>query len=461
MKNVLIVFAVGLLAACSTFHISPDQRPAESLPKEFSMYGEREAGPDRWWETFGSAELNRLVSESLSRNLTVRQAAARLKQANAVSVQSGSSGRLKADIEAAASAGKEGINSKSFHRESYSAGLGVSYELDFWGKIEGKINAAELNEAATAEELYTLKMTTAAEVVLRWLELAEVRQTITLLNRQVETNRKILELIELRFKRSQATALDVLQQRDVVAQAESLIPNEKAREKTVRHQLAVLLGKAPGTDLNLEVLTLPTPPALPATGLPTELLAKRPDIRSAGLKLQAADWTVAAAKADRLPTLRLTGTARYNATEVNNLFDNWLANLAGSLTFPLIDGGFRKAEVIRTKAVAEERLNRYREVILKALKEVEDALVQETAQVHFLVSLKRRLELSKSTKQEAGARYRKGLETYLPVLSAIINEQALERTILNAELKKLKYRVQLHRALGGDWMREKERINEQ
>ena len=127
---------------------------------------------------------------------------------------------------------------------------------------------------------------------------------------------------------------------------------------------------------------------------------------------------------------------------------------------PIIDGGFRKAEVERTKAVAEERVNSYRETVLTALKEVEDALVQEKHQDEFLVSLKKRLELSNDTKREAGARYRKGLETYLPVLTAIINGQTLERSILNAELIKLQYRVQLHRALGGNWFRIKEKGNE-
>jgi len=460
MKKFLVLVSALFLAACSTFHIKPETREVEPLPVEFSMYGEREVAPDKWWESFGSDELNKLIEASLSQNLSIKQAVARLKQAEAVSIQAGSSGRLNSEIDASASGGKEGINDKSFNRENYSAGIGVSYELDLWGKIEGNVKSAEFNEAATAEDLYTVRMTTAAEVALRWFELAEVHQIITLLEEQVQTNKKILGLIELRFKRSQATALDVLQQRDVVAQAESLIPNEKARQKTVLHQLAILLGKVPGSDLNLKVEKLPIPPTVPHTGVPADLLAKRPDIRSAGFKLQAADWTIAAAKADRLPSLKLTGSARYNSTEFDDVFDNWLANLAGSLTLPIIDGGFRKAEVERTKAIAEERVNAYRETVLTALKEVEDALVQEMHQDEFLLSLQKRLQLSKSTKQEAGARYRKGLETYLPVLTAILSEQSLERTILTAELTKLRYRVLLHRALGGDWMTEKEKENE-
>jgi len=106
MKKFLVLVSALFLAACSTFHIKPETREVEPLPVEFSMYGEREVAPDKWWESFGSDELNKLIEASLSQNLSIKQAVARLKQAEAVSIQAGSSGRLNSEIDASASGSK-------------------------------------------------------------------------------------------------------------------------------------------------------------------------------------------------------------------------------------------------------------------------------------------------------------------------------------------------------------------
>ncbi len=465
MKKYIVISSAALFAACSSLHITPDQRSMAPafMPEKFTLYGERESFEDKWWQSFESQELDGLISQALGQNLSIEQALARLQQARAVSIQAGSAGAVKVDAEGKTTQGRQRTeNNGESSVEDYSLGLSVSYEVDLWGRIAANTRVAELNEAATAEDLCTARMTIAAEVALRWLELAEVRQTITLLNDQVETNKKILGLIELRFKRSQATALDVLQQRQIVAQAENLLPPEKAREQTILHELAVLLGKVPGANLGIKAVSLPEIPVLPATGLPAELLSKRPDIRSSGLRLQSADWTISAAKADRLPALRLTGSARYNSNDFDSVFENWLATLAGSITMPLLDGGYRQAEVERAEAVAIERLASYRETVLGALKEVEDSLSLEKHQNDYINGLKKRLDLAGKTKSEAAARYRKGLETYLPVLTAILEEQRQQRDLVRAEFQQLEYRIQLHRALGGDWMKdEKENKDEQ
>ncbi|HIJ74413.1 MAG TPA: TolC family protein, partial [Candidatus Hydrogenedentes bacterium] len=146
---------------------------------------------------------------------------------------------------------------------------------------------------------------------------------------------------------------------------------------------------------------------------------------------------------------------RYGAEEWDLVFDNWMANLAGSLTGPIFDAGRRKAEIERTRAMAAERLAAYKETVAVAVREVEDALVRETKQRGYLDALRAQLAAAQASYNEALDRYRKGLNDYLPVLSALTAVQILERTLVQAEHDLLVYRVQLHLALGGAWMQQK------
>jgi outer membrane protein TolC len=185
-------------------------------------------------------------------------------------------------------------------------------------------------------------------------------------------------------------------------------------------------------------------------------LSARPDIRAAMLRLEAADWSVSGARADRLPTIRLTGSAAYQAGELDSLFDNWLFNLAAGLTAPLFDGRQRSAEVERRRAVVDEALAAYCRTILNAVREVENALVDEQKLREHLLGLNAQLSAARSALDEARQRYRSGLNDYLPVLTQLVSVQNLERTIINRTADLLVARVDLFRALGGGWPQELE-----
>jgi len=174
-------------------------------------------------------------------------------------------------------------------------------------------------------------------------------------------------------------------------------------------------------------------------------------VRQAGLRLRSADWSVSAARADRLPSIRLSASGDYANAEISDLFDDWYANLLGSITGPIFEGGRRKVEVMRTRAVVDERLAAYRETVLNAMKEVEDALVSEQKQQDYLAALERNVELSRYSYDEALNRYRNGQSQYLPVLVALVSRQSLERDCIAAQYDLLQYRINLYRALGGSW----------
>jgi NodT family efflux transporter outer membrane factor (OMF) lipoprotein len=288
-------------------------------------------------------------------------------------------------------------------------------------------------------------------VANRWVNIISQRMQKRLLERQLRTNLTLLELIELRFRMSMVSALDVYQQKQVVENIKAEIPLVEAEEQLLLHELALLLGKPTGTSLKISREEFPEPTEIPATGLPADLLSSRPDLRRAGMRLQAADWQVAAARANRLPAIRLTATAQYGKGDMDVLFDNWLLSLAGNLTAPIFDGGRRAAEVDRRQAFADENLSAYRQAVLTAIKEVEDALVSEVKQREHIKALEMVLVTARRALEEAGIRYRNGLTDYLPVLTQLLAVQNLERNLIRQQAILLNARVSLYRSLGGTW----------
>jgi multidrug efflux system outer membrane protein len=464
MKNSVYVKVVGpislavillLVTSCSPFKPQARPSPAGELPRTFSLYTAESQPLSRWWEVFNDPDLNALITQALSDNLTLKEAGSRLNQARALAVQAGSA--LYPDLTGTGGAfftrERTGDGSgKTVSNQDYFLGIISSYELDLWGRIRSGRESALLEATAAREDLNTVAMTLAAEVANRWINIISQRMQKRLLERQLQANLTYLELIELRFRKAMVSALDVYQQKQIVDDVRAEIPLVEAQEQLLRHELALLLGKLPQTVLNISREDLPEPVGIPATGLPADLLSARPDLRAAGMRLWAADWQVAAARANRLPAISLTGQARYGDGDLDVFFDNWLLNLAGNLTAPIFDGRRRAAEVDRSLAVVDENLAAYRQTVLTAIKEVEDALVSESKQREHIKGLEKVLDTARKALKQAGNRYRNGLTDYLPVLTQLLKVQALERDLIQQQTNLVGARISLYRALGGTWM---------
>lgn len=405
-----------------------------------------------WWTVFGDEQLNALMETALAGNLTIEQAAARLRQAEATAVKAGAARFPSLTGSGEGETTYTGSrNTSTVTTDSYSLGLRASYELDLWGRVASSRRAALRSMDASRFNLQTAAMTVSAETVRTYFQWQLLSARLELLNQQLEDRRKMLSVIEKRFKTSQADALDVLRQREQVAAAEAAIPPVRDALQAAGNALAVLTGRPPQTDLNLDVKPLPGLPPRPVAGLPADLLAMRPDLQSAWAELEQADWNVRAARAARLPAITLTGSLSTSDENVDNLFDNWIGNLAAGLAMPLIDGGSRRAEVRRTKAVSDEKIAAYREAVYGALAEVEDALSAEQAQQQKLEAVVRQSEYSAAAADEAYRRYTRGLETYFDALTSRTASQSQQISALTARYDLLAARIQLCRALGGDW----------
>ncbi len=453
--GVCMALNIGLVTVSCTPFLPITRTPLESdLPRAYSNLAEESTPQQRWWEAFNDQELNALIEAAMGGNLTLKEGWARLKQARALAVKTGAGFYPDFSIEASTAFGRQRTangQARTERVEQYAFGLLSHYELDLWGRIRSEQEATLLSASATREDLNTAAMTLAAAVIERWVRIISQRMQKQLLEQQLAANVTLLELVELRFRKSLASALDVFQQRQVVEKSRSQKPLIEQNERLLLHELALLLGKPPQSAPAIARESLKIPSDVPAVGLPAQLLTARPDIRAAALRLQAADWQVAAARAVRLPSIRFTAKGIYQANELDLVLDNWLFNLAANLTAPLFDGRRRAAEVERMRAVVAENLAAYRRTILTAMKEVEDALVSEEKLRQHIKGLEAQLGAAQSALNEARSRYRKGLNDYLPVLTALLTVQNLERELIQRKTDLIIARVNLYRALGGTW----------
>jgi NodT family efflux transporter outer membrane factor (OMF) lipoprotein len=447
---------LSLVTASCTSVIKEFFAPID-VPAQFSATG-TEAQADRWWLALQDENLNGLMAESLAGNLTLRMAWDRLAQARAVARKSGAD--LLPSLDGTAQLAHQTVKTAGTDNDSssiYSLGLAASYEIDLWGRVRAGQQAAEFDLLASREDLQAAAITLSADVATAWYQLLEQRQLSELLQEQIDINEKYLELVTSQFRNGQARATDVLQQRQILeaSRGEQIIT--RASQKLLEYQLAILIGKAPGIFVPPAATGPVDLPPMPDTGLPAQLMQRRPDIRKAYYQVQAADQRTAVAIADRFPRISLSAEAQTSDSNVRDLFDNWLANLAGNLSAPLFDGGRRAAEVDRTRGAAAEALHGYGQTILTSLKEVEDALFAESQQRNFLASLDKQLALSNQSMEQTKERYIYGDMDFLRFLTTILNHQSLQRSRISAGRQLIDYRISLYRALAGGWEMEEVR----
>jgi NodT family efflux transporter outer membrane factor (OMF) lipoprotein len=407
---------------------------------------------EAWWKDLGSPELDALMDEAFRSAPDLRTARARLEQARAAAAKSGAA--LWPSLTGAGDASQSWSKARGRNvvdTDAYGLSLAASYELDLWGRVDALRRADALAAAAGLEDLRTAALSLSGEIAQAWISLCSARRQLDVLKAQQKTNTDIESALALRFANSLASALDVLQQREAVAETSRRIIDQQAEIVRLENRLNLLLGKRPGA-LDLSSATdLPRPLDLPDAGLPADLLANRPDIRSAWQRVMESGWDVAAAQADRLPALRLTGRFEQDGSDVERIFDNWLASLAASLTAPLFDGGSRAAEVRRQEAIREERLAVYEKTVFTALSEVDSGVSDVLRQAEVLDALELQFDAARSALESARIRYRNGVLEYDNVLSLLLKVQQLERSRIQERAALLTLQTGLCRALGRGW----------
>jgi outer membrane protein, multidrug efflux system len=456
-----VIASVGAIS-CAVHKPVRNPPPPVPVPDAYQSSGATGALPERWWQAFGDRQLDQLVELALKGNLQLQGSWARIAQARAAARQAGAGRWPQVNASARASRGSNRLNFGDqppieFTQNQFVASVEATYEVDLWQRVGSQAKAAVRDLEASRYDLEAMAISLAAEISEAWFDGLAQRELRDLLTVQLETNSTFVELVTMRFEQGLgASAADVFQARQQVVGTRAQLSLIEAREQTAAYRLAVLVGRAPGALAVAEHSELPELPDLPGAGVPADLLLRRPDVRAMGRRVEAADWRLAAAVAERLPRLSLAGSVSLQDNSLANFIATPLYNLAANLLAPLFDGGLRAAAADRSRAVVAELAASYGQILLQALFEVETALVLEKAQLAHIEDLKQQVEISVETLAETRNRYREGITDFLPVITALRSLQAAEQSLLSARRQLLSYRVQLCRALGGTWTGELE-----
>lgn len=430
---------------CASLVVETESPPV-AVPERFGGVGGNLPQAARWWEAWGDAELTRRVERALAANLSLEAAWETLREAEAVARREGAARWPTLEAEFSGGERREDGASSS----EYSAGLAAEYEVDLWRRVGAAASAAEFRAAASEAEVQAAALSLAAEVTVTYFQLIEARQQRDLLEAQLKTNGKVLTSQKARFSGGLVRSADVLRQQQLVENTRGQLALLEMRIALLQHTLAVLEGRAPGSGAEVTPEALPELPAMPRTGVPAELLQRRPDLQAAWARLRAANEDVAVAVAARFPRITLGASLETVAEDPSGLFDDWIRSLSGQVLAPLFDAGGRRAEVDRNEAVARRLLAEYGQTALEALREVEDALVRERRQAERLASLVEQQRLAQEAYRRLLNEYLNGVTEYLGALTALNQAQQLERDLLEARRLLAEYRVAVYRALGGN-----------
>ena len=449
------LLAACLLAACAT--PGEPTRVEVALPAQWSETSAGQAMVQRdWWRSFQSDELVRLVDQALAGSPDLAIAAERVRQAEIAVRSAGAS--LFPSLSLGGSTGARrsdpGPGEGATNSESSGVSLGVSYEIDLWGRLAAGVRGAEASLAGSRHDLDAARLSLTTAVADAYFQVIALRVRLGIARDNLALAERLLAIVEVRYRNGAASALDLSRQRStVLAQRAALLPLQ-VQERQTLSALAILLGRVPqGFDVQAAALE---PLAVPdvGAGLPSELLTRRPDLASAEAQLAAADADVDAARAALLPSIQLSGSAGLASAALLSLANpGTTLAVTASIAQSLFDGGRLRGQVELTESQRRQLVETYRKAVITALKEVEDALGnaargrdQEQAQLAIRDEARRALSL-------AELRYREGADELATLLDAQRTLFSAQDQLAQVRLSRLTASLDLFKALGGGWQR--------
>ncbi|MGK2286827.1 efflux transporter outer membrane subunit [Pedomonas sp. V897] len=445
--------AVLALAACAPSLQEPPRTAELAVPGQFQAIAAGEAGDfadTDWVESFGSPTLTALVREALEHNRDLRAASARVAQARARARISGADLWPQIGLEAETVQSRTGLGSGGDSDATYRVGLGVTWEADLWGRLASQQRSAALTAEAAAQDYAAARLSLAGQVAEGWFSLIVAQQQFDLATRTVETYARSEQIVRERHRIGMATDLDLSLAVSNRQSAEALLRQREQQLREARRQLEVLLGRYPAAELAGGDV-LPALPERPGTGVPAEVLARRPDLQAQFSRLMASRYGVAAAQRALLPRLTLTGSIGDSGTSLSDALDfkQVLATIIGNLTQPLFQGGRLRANVDLSRAQEDEAVQSYAQTVLKAMREVEDALGAETLLGSREAALEEAARQAAAAERLAEVQYTTGLTNLLTLLDSQRRNLEAQSQLLDVRQVRMNNRVRLHVALGG------------
>ncbi len=454
---VVCVWAVLALAACS---VGPAyKRPDIPPPAQW-----REAPPSDaaaavwpradWWHGFGSQVLDDLIAEAQRSNDDLAAAIARIEEADAQARIAGAALLPSVDLGADASrqrAQVARVGPATFN--SFSPVLSASYELDFWGKNRALRAAARATALASHYDKETVALTVISSVASTYFQALEFRDRLNVARDNLANSEKILHGLRQQQLAGIATGLDVAQQETAVALLRAAIPPLQQQFRQAVSALAVLLGKTPESlDVDTGTLNALTSPPV-VEGLPSSLLARRPDIAESEQQLISANADITVARAALFPSIQLTASGGYASSALASLINpvSRIWDVSAGLTQPIFHGGALRGQVVFSNARYRELLSDYHKTVISALGNVESALV--AAQQTFEQRIRQQEAVNKALRAFQFAQTQMSAGT-VNILTVLNTENALfsaQDELVQVQYLHLQSMVNLYTALGGGW----------
>jgi NodT family efflux transporter outer membrane factor (OMF) lipoprotein len=453
---------VLLLAALPGCALMPDVTPSGiALPSRLRAADAGVAVPVRWpepdwWRGFGSRELDALMEAAARANFDLAAAAARVREADALVRVAGAPLLPAVDAAAAVTRSQSAASGAVTRRRVGSANsltLSASYEIDFWGGNRSALEAARRTADAIRFDAGTVALTAQASVANTYFALLAAQEQLEIQRDNLEVATRVLNVIRQRVAVGTATGLQLAQQETVVAQQRAQVPGFVQAVEQNRNALALLTGRTPDAiELAGGAFNRIAVPAV-QPGLPSEVLARRPDVLTAEADLAAANADVVVARATLFPAIRLTAQGGFQSTALETLLrpEAQIFSIAAGLAQPIFQGGALRAQVEAQRARQEELLAGYRRAIVNALVDTENALValrQTTEQERLQRDAVATAERANAIAEEQLRAGTIDLVTLLVTQQAMFNARNL---LVQARLDRLQAAVSLFRALGGGW----------
>ena len=443
--------------AGSEYHAPKEDAPAAwSEPLENSRASEPLA---HWWHLFGDPDLDQLIERAAKANLDLELARARLREARATREASRSATEPRVDLSAGYARARNSANTEgspgSRVSNLWQAGLDASWELDLFGRNENIVGAAQAGLESAEFGVRDALVSVFGEIARNYVDLRGVQKEIAVARANAASQSDTLGLTHSLFDAGLATGLDVARAEAQVATTQSQIPELERQARADMHQLAVLLGEAPGAiDEQLSAdAPLPLAPEALATGTPSELLRRRPDIRRAERDLAQAHALANVAAADLYPRISLSATLGQQSSGFWDLLNAssraW--SIGPSLLMPIFDRGAIKAQIQASDERAKQSLIRYQETVLVAFAEVEDALSAVAHARERVLKLQEAVDADRRAVDLASELRQRGLASFFEVLDAQRAQFVVESALAQGRTNLSIAVVSLYKALGGGW----------
>lgn len=412
-------------------------------------------GDEKWWEVFQDKELQNLIRTALKNNYDVRIAAARVLQAGA------QLGITRADQLPSLSVGGSIAGQQSprngpipsFQTTVGQVNAAGVWNLDFWGRYRRATEAARANLLATEWAQREVISTLVASVATDYFVLRQLDLELEISKRTLNSRRDSLQLVQTLEQHGVNSLLDVRQSEQLVFTAAAEVPDLERQITQQENAITILLGNNPGDiPRGLKLTEEPHAPDVPV-GLPSTLLARRPDILEAEQNLIAANAQIGVARAAYFPQISLTGEGGYQSSALTSLFTGpaGLWTLAASVSQPILEGGRLKSNVRFTEAQKEQFLLTYKQTIQGAFRDVSNALTAYRKNREFRIEQEHLVNAARDAARLSEVRFKAGTTDYLEVLTNNTNSFSAELGLAQAEGNELTALVQLYQSLGGGW----------